>query len=514
MTDKLMDFQVRANRVRRVLHTYIHGDHGKLAGIVVDLSRTGCLLTIRGEQWEVGEGEDTDFSLVSLRVATHFGGGMRIEFIEAGRTVVAEAIRFTEAEVDGKKMICIGCRFPSELGSDTVAGIMNEPTSYKDAPAPGEPAKGKKRIVVAAPFSRPGANLPLAPSGHADSIHDLLRLMTDRGASDLHIRGNSKARLRLHGQLIQISERPVTPDEATRYVSELLTEEECRRFEREWDLDLGYSADGIGRFRVNVLRAQGEVGMAIRLIPDVVPSIEQLGLAPICRKIAEATHGLVLVTGPTGAGKSTTLAAMVHHINETRACHIVTLEDPIEYVHTEQLAHITQREVGKDVKGFKGALRRAMRQDPDVLLVGEMRDLETIALAVSAAETGHLVFGTLHTTTAATTVERIVDVFPAEQQAQVRLQLANTLRAICSQVLLPRKSEGQVVAQEILISTPGIRALIRDGKAPQVTNMMQTGGSKGMQTLEESLNALLVGGIIDHKTALARANNPAMIQQP
>ena len=521
MTDQLTDFKVRANRVHKVLHAFIHGDRGKLAGIVVDLSRTGCLMTIRGEQWEVGD-EEPDFSLVSLRVATHFGEGMRIEFIEAGRTFEAEAVRFTKAEVDGKWMVCVGCRFDRELDADAIAAIVSHDVGAPQLRKFGEPAREEETIVVVNPASKAAATgesatvkpggLPLVPRGRANTALDLLRVMVDNGASDLHIRGNSPARMRCEGDLVRLSSRPVTPDEAMRFVRELLSKEECRQFEHENDIDLGFGAPGIGRFRINVFRAQGVVGMAIRRIPEEVPSIEDLKLAPVCKKIVEARNGLVLVTGPTGAGKTSTLAAMIRHINETRACHIVTMEDPIEYVHLEQCAQITQREIGKDVTDFKAALRRAMRQDPDVILVGEMRDLETIALAVTAAETGHLVLGTLHTTSASHTVERIVDVFPAEQQGQIRIQLANTLRAICSQVLLPRKGGGQVVAQEILVATPAIRSLVREGKVQQITNAMQTGGKNGMQTLEEALNGLLAGGAIETKTAKTRANNPNQIQ--
>jgi|GEM_PF-104905 len=522
MTDQLADFKVRANRVHKVVHAFIHGDRGKLAGIVVDLSRTGCLMTIRGEQWEVGD-DEPDFSLVSLRVATHFGEGMRIEFIEASKTFQAEAVRFTKAEVDGKWMVCIGCRFEQELDADAIAAIVSQEVGVPQLRKFGEPTKQAETVVVVDPATkktvaapkapaRPGG-LPLTPRGSAHDAVDLLRVMVDHGASDLHIRGGSPARMRVHGDLMRLSQRAVTTDEAARYVHELLSEDDCRRFERENDLDVGYSAPGVGRFRVNVLRAQGESGLAIRRIPQEIPSVEDLQLSPICKKIVEAQNGLILVTGPAGAGKSSTLAAMVRHINETRACHIVTMEDPIEYIHTEQCAQITQREIGKDVADFKSALRRAMRQDPDVLLVGEMRDLETIALAVTAAETGHLVFGTLHTTGAANTIERIVDAFPGDQQSQIRLQLANSLRAICSQVLLPRKNGGgQVVAQEILVATPAIRALIRESKIPQITNAMQTGGKNGMQTLEEALNGLLAGGAIDSRTAKGRANNPSQIQ--
>jgi twitching motility protein PilT len=435
---------------------------------------------------------------------------MKIEFIESGRTVEAEAIRFTEAEVDGKKMICIGCRFLTELPSDTVGAITCQMPEDPSEPAPGEPVRSH-RVIVRAPARRAGSGLPLLPHGEAMDAHDLLRLMVDRGASDLHLKGGSIARIRDEGSLTALSRRTVTPDEALQYLRELLTDAEFARFESEWDLDFGYSADGIGRFRINVLRSRGEVGMAIRRIPDIVPTIDELGLAPVCKKIADSRHGLVLVTGPTGSGKSTTLAAMVRHINESRACHVVTLEDPIEYVHTEDLAQITQREIGSDVKQFAGALSRAMRQDPDVILVGEMRDLETISLAVTAAETGHLVFGTLHTTAATSTVERIVDVFPAHQQAQIRAQLANSLHAICSQVLVPKKDAGLVVAQEVIVATHGVRALIRDGKQQQMANAMQTGAREGMQTLEDGLNNLVARGIIQHRTAVARANQPGLI---
>ena len=523
MTDQTIEFHVRASRVRRVIHVRLHGSRGKLSGIVVDLSRTGALLTVRGKQWEVGT-EETNFSDVSLRVASHFGDGMHVEFLEAGRTVQADAVRFTEANVDGKPMICLGCRFETPLTSEAVGSIVHDAlaggTDGRRQPPAGEPVR---KVIVRGPAAAPAAaddveaeavptGVPVRPDGFANSMHDFLRIMVARDASDLHMRGGSLVRLRVRGELRPLSRRILTPDEATAFIREILTEEEYERFTHDWDFDFGYSAEGIGRFRINVLTARGEIGVAIRRIPDVVPTIEGLGLEPELRRIAELHHGLVLITGPTGSGKSTTLAAMVRHINETRACHIVTMEDPIEYVHNEELAQITQREVGRDVHGFTDALRRAMRQDPDVMMVGEMRDLETIALAVTAAETGHLVFGTLHTTSASSTIERIIDVFPAGQQPQIRLQLASSLAAVCAQVMVPHKNGKRlVVAQEILTASHGVRALIREGKASQLTNAMQTGSQKGMQTLEDSLSRLLKQGIIDRRTALARANNPALI---
>ncbi|MHC4410733.1 MAG: ATPase, T2SS/T4P/T4SS family, partial [Planctomycetota bacterium] len=317
----------RADRIGKIVHVRIHGDRGKLAGIVVNLSRTGALLTVRGAQWEVGE-DEPDLALVGLRVATHFGSGLKIEFLEAGRTVEAEVVRFTQADVDEQRMICLGCRFREPLDSDMVASIVHEVADGDESEAPaGEPEQQPALTIEAAqpPMERK-VGLPLRPRGVAFGMHDLLRMMNDRNASDLHVRGNSPVRIRVSGELISISQRAMTPDEALRYMNEILTPEEHTRFEQDWDLDFGYAADGIGRFRINALKARGEVGLAIRRIPSHVPSIEEIGLAPVCRKIAEHHHGLVLVTGPTGSGKSTTLASMIRHVNETRACHIVTME--------------------------------------------------------------------------------------------------------------------------------------------------------------------------------------------
>ncbi|MHC4937426.1 MAG: PilT/PilU family type 4a pilus ATPase [Planctomycetota bacterium] len=518
MSEQATNQVTRADRIGKIVHVLIHGDRGKLAGIVVNLSRTGALLTVRGEQWEVGDA-DPDLTLVGLRVAAHFGSGLKIEFLEEGRTVDAEVVRFTQADVDGRRMICLGCRFRKALDSDMVAPIVHEQPPEPDSEQDPEPAGEPERKPVLTldteyedPVTERQVGLPLSPHGVSFGMHDLLRMMNDRDASDLHLRGNAPIRIRVSGELIPISQRAMTPDEVQRYMYEILTPEEHVRLKREWDLDVAYFADEIGRFRINAFKARGEVGLAIRRIPLHVPGIEELGLAPICSTIAEHHNGLVLVTGPTGSGKSTTLAAMIRHINETRACHIVTMEDPIEFVHREDKAQITQREVGRDVKDFGVALRRAMRQDPDVLLVGEMRDPESIALAVTAAETGHLVFGTLPTTSAPATVERIVEVFPHEQQSQIRLQLASSLRAICSQILVPKADGGQSVAQEILIATREVSALIREGKAQQLENTIQAGAQEGMQTLEDSLNRLIESGEINYRAAMARANNPALIQ--
>jgi twitching motility protein PilT len=360
---------------------------------------------------------------------------------------------------------------------------------------------------------RAPARVSITAGGQTMNMHDLLELAVKRRASDLHLKAGSPVRIRVDGKLKDAGNRRLTGDDARALVRELLTPEQFDRFGESGDLDLAYSLPGQARFRVNVLRTKREMGMAIRRIPEDVPDAAQLGLAPICSRLADAPRGLVLVTGPTGSGKSTTLASMIQHVNRTRACHIVTMEDPIEFLHTEEQAHITQREIGCDTNDFASALKRAMRQDPDVILVGEMRDLETMQLAVTAAETGHLVFATLHTHSAVLTVDRIVDVFPPAQQRQIRMQLADALRGIICQTLVPRMGSGIVVAQEILIATPGVRALIRDGKAPQLANMMQTGAKDGMQTLEDALNDLVARNLIAPETALAKANHPKHIER-
>jgi len=263
------------------------------------------------------------------------------------------------------------------------------------------------------------------------------------------------------------------------------------------EIDLAYSLPGVSRFRVNVFHQRGSVGAAIRLIPRNIPDLERLGLPPVVAELAERQHGLVLVTGPTGSGKSTTLAAMVDRINRERSCHIITLEDPIEYLHQHRRSIVNQREVGADTRSFASALRAALRQDPDVILVGEMRDLETIATAITAAETGHLVLATLHTSSAVQSIDRIIDVFPSHQQGQVRIQLADTLEGVITQQLWLRADRtGRVAAVEVLAATPAVKNLIREGKTHQIISSIQTGGRYGMQTMEMALRQLVARGII------------------
>ncbi len=345
-------------------------------------------------------------------------------------------------------------------------------------------------------------------------LRKLLDQLVAMEASDLHVKAGAPPGLRIDGRLVPLAVPPVALEGVVAIVKELLDAEQFKTFLRDGDYDFGYTIPGLARFRVNLLRQRGTLGLVIRRIRHDVPTLEELQLNPICRWLAERPRGLVLVTGPTGSGKSTTLAAMINQINETRPGHIVTMEDPIEFLHQDKMCFVTQREIGNDTKSFESALKRALRQDPDVLMVGEMRDLETVSLAVTAAETGHLVFATLHTTGAVQTVDRIVDVFPPAQQGQIRMQLAGALQGVISQTLLPRVGTGRVLAAEVLIATEAVRALIRESKTPQLMNIMQTSARQGMVTLESSLNELVQRRVISYETAVAKANFPAQIAPP
>ncbi|MBC7328930.1 type IV pilus twitching motility protein PilT [bacterium] len=340
-------------------------------------------------------------------------------------------------------------------------------------------------------------------------IDDLLRIVVEKGASDLHLVVGVPPIIRVDGKLIPTPYERVKPSQAQRLIYDILRDDQIQRFESEWELDFSYSLSKIARFRCNIYRDRGNVAGAFRLIPARIPTIRELNLPPILEDITRKPRGLVLVTGPTGSGKSTTLAAMIGVINSERSCHIITIEDPIEYIHPHKMSIINQREVGHDTKSFAAALRSALREDPDVILVGEMRDLETMATAITAAETGHLVLATLHTNNAAQTVERIIDVFPPSQQDQVRVQLANTLVAVISQQLLPRADgPGRVPACEVMICTPAIRNLIREMKFHQIPSIIQTSGEIGMQTMDQSLRDLYIRGLITYEEAMSRAINP------
>ena len=332
--------------------------------------------------------------------------------------------------------------------------------------------------------------------------------MVARGASDLHLCVGVPPIVRVDGQLQPLPFTKLTPPESQRIVYDILTDEQIRRFEEDLELDCSYSVRDLSRFRLNVYRDKGAVASAFRTIPVRIPTLKDLGLPRVLETLTRKPRGLILVTGPTGSGKSTTLAAMIGQINSEQSLHIITIEDPIEYLHTHKMSVINQRELGTDTKSFAAALRASLREDPDVILVGEMRDLETTALAITAAETGHLVFATLHTNNAAETVDRIVDQFPPAQQEQIRVQLSNNIQAVISQQLLPRNGvPGRVAAVEVMIANSAIRNLIREAKAHQMTTIIQTSSAQGMQTMDQALRDLYVRGLISYEEAISRAQN-------
>jgi twitching motility protein PilT len=341
------------------------------------------------------------------------------------------------------------------------------------------------------------------------SVMDLLRRMVEAEASDLHMKAGSPPVLRIHGSLVLQELPELTPEAVQAALSQITTPDQQEMFDREKEIDFAYSADGVGRFRVNVSLQRGTVALVFRLVRTDIPTLSDLGLPEVCRSLVLKPRGLVLVTGPTGCGKSTTLAAMIDHLNELERRHIVTIEDPIEYIHLNKRCLISQRELGPDTNSFASALKHVLRQDPDVILVGEMRDLETIAAALTAAETGHLVLATLHTTSAAQTIDRIIDSFPPHQQQQVRVQLSTALEAVLCQTLVPRADgTGRVAAVEVMVATSAVRNLIREGKTFQIPNVIQTSSQHGMQTLDQALAALCRANTITSDEALACCANP------
>ncbi len=344
----------------------------------------------------------------------------------------------------------------------------------------------------------------------AATMHDLLTLMIERGASDLHITTGTHPQIRLHGKLTPLSQfEMLTPQDTQRLAYSVLNEGQKQKFEEENELDLSFGIQGLARFRCNVYRQRGAVAAAIRVIPVKIRGFDELGLPAIVEQLAERPKGLILVTGPTGSGKSTTLAAMVDKVNSERAEHIVTIEDPIEFVHQHKKCMVNQREVFSDTHSFKNALKSILRQDPDVVLVGEMRDLETISAALTIAETGHLTLGTLHTNSCAQTINRIIDVFPTSQQGQVRAQLSLVLEGVLSQQLIPTADgRGRAMSLEIMVATPAIRNLIREEKIHQIYSAMQAGQKFGMQTMNQSLSELVQKRRISREEALNRSTLP------
>lgn len=345
-------------------------------------------------------------------------------------------------------------------------------------------------------------------------MDDLLQLAVEEGASDLHISVGLPPTLRIHGRLRPLDVPPLTADDTERLMKAITSPEHQQKVREIGGTDFGFGFGEAARFRVSVFKAKGNIGMALRQIPSRLMSLDEIGLPPQVKELLFRPRGIVLVTGPTGSGKTTTLASMIDVINVERDCHIITIEDPIEYYHTHKKSIVTQREIGVDVPSFKEALRRALRQDPDVILVGEMRDLETMEAAITAAETGHLVFATLHTTGSASTVDRIVDAFPTNQQDQIRVQLSVSIVAVISQLLLVRSDQpGRVAAFEIMITTPSIRALIRDNKTYRITSDIQTGAKYGMITLDAHLMALYQAGQIYYEDLITKSQDPDSIVQ-
>ena len=402
---------------------------------------------------------------------------------------------------------------PAPAASASVPAPASRPPAGLAAPAP----TSNTAIVDAPPPA--GAVISAAPPQVASGtvlagIHPLLLEALDdviaRGASDLHVAGGAPPMVRLDGELKPVTNAGVwTRDDVTQILESVMNDRQREAFSHEWELDFAISPRGAERFRVNYYKDRDAMAGAFRLIPTEIKSLKQLGVPGVVSKFATLPRGLVLVTGPTGSGKSTTLAALIDLVNKSRADHIVTIEDPIEFVHQNQRALVNQREVGSDTHSFADALKRVLRQDPDVILIGELRDLETVSTALTAAETGHLVFATLHTQSAAQTIDRIIDVFPPHQQSQVRSQLALTLQGVVCQTLLPRATgQGRIIATEIMMTTGAIANLIREGKTYQITSALQAGRESGMHTMDQHLADLVNSHMVTHEAAQSKMQDP------
>ena len=371
-----------------------------------------------------------------------------------------------------------------------------------------------KTSTSPAPQPETGPAIATGARGAFAPIHDLLRLTVESEASDIHLSVGAPPTLRINGKLVRMETRALLSEDMDSIASEVASSDQIHRLNSEGSVDFAVTHDGQNRFRVSLYRQKGTTALAMRLLPKEMLSFDEIGMPMVVEHLIRMPRGLVLVTGPTGSGKTTTLAAMLHAINTRVGAHIVTIEDPIEYIHEHQLGMVHQREIGRDVPGFAEGLRRSLRQDPDVIFVGEMRDLETMETAIRAAETGHLVFSTLHTTGAGRTVDRIVDSFPSHQQEQIRIQLSTNLRGVISQLLIPRIDKpGRIAVFEVMTNTHAIGALIRDNKTFRIATEIQTGAKHGMLTIEQSLVDLYLSGVISREEVFAKAQDPELATQ-
>jgi len=408
-------------------------------------------------------------------------------------------------------MAPLGDRSPDRTQGVAPATLPTAPPATVPAP-PAAPAPVQPPLPTDAGVVRRDAE---ANEDEALSLDELLLELLRVGGSDLHLSADAPPRFRVHGDLEDVPGYGVlTPTAIRNAVYSILTERQKKAFEEDLELDLAYELTGAARFRVNLMRQQGKITAVLRAIPWEIMPLEALGMPPELGDFADLPRGLVLVTGPTGSGKSTTLASIIDKANRTRQSHIITIEDPIEFVHPHRKSTVNQREIGEDTHSFAEALRHALRQDPDIILVGEMRDLETIATALTAAETGHLVFGTLHTSSAASTIDRIIDAFPMGQQDQIRTQLASSIQAVVCQALCKTvDGQGRVAATEVMIATPAIRNLIREGKLQSIPSALQTGTKYGMHTLNQDLASLVEAGKITYETALSKCSDVNELNQ-
>jgi twitching motility protein PilT len=486
MTPEPVEDRRVAPRVDRIFYAQVAGEAGTHRAHILNLSFSGALLTITDPALAVPR-EPEKLVAFTKRLGLQFQDGMRVRVLEGDVSVEADVVRVAERTIGDDTMILIGVRFRRSL----------EPHECRhlDIPAPD------------APESSP---LPAAPEQAEDTrIGDLMRQAIAAGATDLHVKAGARPRVRIAGRLRDLDADVVAPAEAHEMAMELATAEQAAELENTGDVELVSAQPGKGRFRVNMFRQRGLTGMAMRCIPAVIPTLEQLGFDDSVAALADEPRGLVLVAGPAGSGKSATLAAMVDHINRTRACHVLTLESPIEYVHDDVGCHISQREIGRDAGSFACGLRRALRQDPDVIVLGELVTTETIELAIQAASTDHLVLAPVRSRCAPTAIERLVEAFSPAEQEWTRRKLAAALQGVVAQCLLPRADgHGLVVAQETLRPTAEVRRRVREGDFARLFD------ADAMVTVEESLNKLVAAGRIELDAALARARRPERIVSP